>query len=95
MTEGMRVGKRVREEWEGEAGRGEWGEQGELEAEQVCISNVDTSSVVRTFSFISTNIEPGSLQLCKVLQQKDTDLVLAAELGKALLDRNEELSRAR
>ena len=28
------------------------------------------------------------------LQQKEKDLILAAELGKALLDRNEELSRA-
>ena len=27
------------------------------------------------------------------LKQKDCDLILAAELGKALLDRNEELSR--
>lgn len=28
------------------------------------------------------------------LQQKEKDLILAAELGKALLDKNEELSRA-
>ncbi|KAF6214429.1 hypothetical protein GE061_009172 [Apolygus lucorum] len=28
------------------------------------------------------------------LQQKDKDLILAAELGKALLEKNEELSRA-
>lgn len=28
------------------------------------------------------------------LQQKEKDLILAAELGKALLERNEELSRA-
>lgn len=28
------------------------------------------------------------------LAQKEKDLILAAELGKALLDRNEELSRA-
>ena len=31
----------------------------------------------------------------RLLQEKENDLVLAAELGKALLDRNEELSRAR
>ena len=32
--------------------------------------------------------------LLSQLQQKEKDLILAAELGKALLDRNEELSRA-
>ncbi|CAG2160348.1 unnamed protein product [Oppiella nova] len=35
-----------------------------------------------------------SANLLSQLQQKEKDLILAAELGKALLDRNEELSRA-
>ncbi len=34
------------------------------------------------------------ISLLSQLAQKEKDLILAAELGKALLDRNEELSRA-
>ena len=35
----------------------------------------------------------GVADLHSLLEQKERDLVLAAELGKALLDKNEELSR--
>ena len=35
-----------------------------------------------------------SNDLLNQLAQKENDLILAAELGKALLERNEELSRA-
>ena len=31
----------------------------------------------------------------KLIEEKENDLVLAAELGKALLDKNEEISHAR
>jgi coiled-coil domain-containing protein 64 len=46
------------------------------------------------------NKEPSDNEMCdemsllSQLAQKEKDLILAAELGKALLDRNEELSRA-
>ena len=33
------------------------------------------------------------IQVNKLLQQKEKDLVLAAELGKALLEKNEDLSQ--
>ena len=33
------------------------------------------------------------VDIYKVIQEKEHDLVLAAELGKVLLDKNEELSR--
>ena len=34
-------------------------------------------------------------ELYKVIQEKENDLVLAAELGKALLEKNEEISQMR
>ena len=33
--------------------------------------------------------------IIKLIQEKDKDLLLAAELGKALLDKNEEISHHR
>uniref|UniRef100_T1L066 HAP1 N-terminal domain-containing protein n=1 Tax=Tetranychus urticae TaxID=32264 RepID=T1L066_TETUR len=39
-----------------------------------------------------TNVDPTELLL--QLAQKEKDLILAAELGKALLERNEQLTRA-
>lgn len=37
--------------------------------------------------------EPDPSDIYAQLQQKEKDLILAAELGKALLEKNEELSR--
>ena len=36
-----------------------------------------------------------NLNIYKLIQEKENDLVLAAELGKALLDKNEEISQQR
>ena len=36
-----------------------------------------------------------NLNIYKLIQEKENDLVLAAELGKALLDKNEEISQHR
>jgi len=38
-------------------------------------------------------VDPEDLDVYAQLQQKEKDLILAAELGKALLEKNEELSR--
>ena len=44
--------------------------------------------------FSATSSAPASSSdVYSLLEQKERDLVLAAELGKALLDKNEELSR--
>lgn len=48
----------------------------------------DTESSLHQLSMQDTNV------LIAQLAKKEKDLILAAELGKALLDRNEELSRA-
>lgn len=39
------------------------------------------------------SVDPTDLDVYAQLQQKEKDLILAAELGKALLEKNEELSR--
>ena len=39
--------------------------------------------------------EVDNVDIYKVIQEKEHDLVLAAELGKALLDKNEEISQVR
>ena len=39
--------------------------------------------------------EDGGQSVHKLLQEKENDLVLAAELGKALLDKSEQISHAR
>ena len=39
------------------------------------------------------NQKEEEIQVNKLLQQKEKDLVLAAELGKALLEKNEDLSQ--
>lgn len=39
------------------------------------------------------SVDPEDLDVYAQLQQKEKDLILAAELGKALLEKNEELSR--
>lgn len=39
------------------------------------------------------SVDPDELDVYAQLQQKEKDLILAAELGKALLEKNEELSR--
>ena len=39
--------------------------------------------------------EEGGQSVHKLLQEKENDLVLAAELGKALLDKSEQISHAR
>ena len=43
-------------------------------------------------SAMETRDEPASGDVYAQLQQKENDLVLAAELGKALLEKNEALS---
>lgn len=43
-------------------------------------------------SAMETRNEPESGDVFAQLQQKENDLVLAAELGKALLEKNEQLS---
>lgn len=45
------------------------------------------------FSATSSAPASSSADVYSLLEQKERDLVLAAELGKALLDKNEELSR--
>ena len=48
---------------------------------------------------LESGIERGetkeNLNIYKLIQEKENDLVLAAELGKALLDKNEEISQHR
>jgi len=39
------------------------------------------------------SVDPEDQDIYTQLQQKEKDLILAAELGKALLEKNEELSR--
>ncbi|GFG35826.1 hypothetical protein Cfor_07246 [Coptotermes formosanus] len=42
---------------------------------------------------LEPSVDPEDLDVYAQLQQKEKDLILAAELGKALLEKNEELSR--
>lgn len=42
---------------------------------------------------VEPSVDPENLDVYAQLQQKEKDLILAAELGKALLEKNEELSR--
>jgi hypothetical protein len=42
---------------------------------------------------LEPSTDPEDLDVYAQLQQKENDLILAAELGKALLEKNEELSR--
>lgn len=42
---------------------------------------------------VEPSVDPDDLDVYAQLQQKEKDLILAAELGKALLEKNEELSR--
>ncbi len=52
----------------------------------------DRAAAAESGVFSSSSQENG-VDLYSQLEQKERDLVLAAELGKALLDKNEELSR--
>jgi len=42
---------------------------------------------------VEPSVDPENLDVYAQLQQKEKDLILAAKLGKALLEKNEELSR--
>ena len=39
--------------------------------------------------------QPDTSNIYQLIEEKEKDLVLAAELGKALLDKNEEISQRR
>lgn len=42
---------------------------------------------------LEPSVDAENMDIYARLQQKENDLILAAELGKALLEKNEELSR--
>lgn len=53
----------------------------------------DLEDYVKKMAVSNTNIDSGTDDVWSQLQQKESDLLLAAELGKALLDKNEELKK--
>lgn len=53
----------------------------------------DLEDYVREMSAKRESVEGGEGDVWRQLQQKEADLLLAAELGKALLDKNEELKK--
>ena len=53
-------------------------------------SNLVESGV---FSGQESNVSEAEADIYALLEQKERDLLLAAELGKALLEKNEELSQ--
>lgn len=55
-------------------------------------NGINISNSVNSVINGETNVDPTELLL--QLAQKEKDLILAAELGKALLERNEQLTRA-
>ncbi len=57
------------------------------------VSASSSAAAVAAAALSSSSPVTMTSDLYSQLEQKDHDLVLAAELGKALLDKNEELSR--
>ena len=55
---------------------------------QIVRSNVESG----VFSGQESNVSESDNDIYSMLEQKERDLLLAAELGKALLEKNEELS---
>lgn len=53
----------------------------------------DLEDYVQKMSVSTTNMDSGTEDVWTQLQQKESDLLLAAELGKALLEKNEELKK--
>lgn len=56
--------------------------------------DMSITSVANNDSLSKTASSPEPIDVYSQLAHKEQDLILAAELGKALLERNEELTRA-
>lgn len=54
---------------------------------------LDLSTITMTPLSTTNNTESASEDLYALLESKEQDLYLAAELGKALLEKNEQLAR--
>lgn len=65
------------------------------EALDVMSAKKQSSNLVESgvFSGQESNVSEAEADIYALLEQKERDLLLAAELGKALLEKNEELSQ--
>ena len=66
----------------------------EKRTELIIVNNNNINNSNNNSDNHNLNMMCESNDLLNQLAQKENDLILAAELGKALLERNEELSRA-
>ena len=64
-----------------------------IDAERKVTARMEKLRVKHGYEKIDTGIKPDEDDLERILEGKERDLVLAAELGKSLLAKNEELNK--
>ena len=64
-----------------------------IDAERKVTDRMEKLRVKHGYEKIDKEIEPDEDDLERILEGKERDLVLAAELGKSLLAKNEELNK--